>query len=116
MKNVKRKEGYNQVCVWSATIVGKDKIDEFEKFMLNEFKTSVQYLEEIMTGPDTDSNGNPVKDTGGRNDLFFAVKDDDIKKFTIARLSYGIRWVEDVLAPINYRSKIYPERVEEYKI
>jgi hypothetical protein len=109
-------EGFSQVCVWPGTTVGKDKIEEFEHFMLDQFGVRVKYIEEITTAPDQDKDGNPIEGTGGRNDLFFYVHDDDIGKFAVPRLAVGIRWIEDVLAPGNYRSKIYPKRVFKYKI
>mgnify|MGYP001767237279 CR=1 FL=1 len=113
-KNIERKDDYNQVCIWPGTIVGQDKIQDFEKFMLEEFDTRVQYLEEIKTYPDKE-NGKDVEGTGGRNDVFFAVYKEDTGKFAVPRLKMGIRWIEDVLDKGNYRDKIYPERVHEYK-
>jgi len=114
--NTVKKEKFNQVCIWPATVVGKEKIENFEEFMLQQFKTRVQYLEEIETSPDVDINGEVIKGTGNRNDVFFSVHDEDIGKFAIARLAYGIRWIEDVLHGLNYHQKIYPKRVSEYKI
>jgi hypothetical protein len=110
-ENVERKEGYNQVCVWPGSNVGEDNIELFEKFMMDEFGVRVQYLEEIKTLPDHYGD----TETGNRNDLFFAVHDDDIERFAVPRLIAGIRWIEDVLAKCNYRYEIYPERVFEYK-
>ena len=112
--NIERKENYNQVCVWPGTIVGQEKIEEFQDFMLKEFNTRVQYLEEIKTFPDQ-RNGKNVEGTGERNDVFFAVHQEDIGKFSVPRLMVGIRWIEDVLANGNYKNKIYPERVFDYK-
>jgi hypothetical protein len=110
MNNPERKENFSQVCVWPATLVGQDKISEFEKFMLDEFKVRIQYLEEIQTFPDKG-----VEESGGRNDVFFAVHNDDIGHFSVPRLAAGIRWIEDVLSKDNYRNKIYPRRVFDYK-
>jgi len=103
----KRDADFSQVCVWPATIVGEDKISEFEEFMKSEFNARVKYLEEIKTLPGDGGEG-------GRNDVFFSVHKDDIGHFSIPRLQYGIRWIEDVLAPGNYNDPIYPERVKEY--
>jgi len=110
-QNVERKENYSQVCVWPGTIVGEDKIYDFEKFMIDNFQTRIQYLEEIKTYPDRPGD----QETGGRNDLFFAVHNNDIGKFSLPRLSVGIRWIEDVLSKTNYRNEIYPKRVFKYK-
>lgn len=105
---------YNQVCVWQGTLVGEDRIEEFENFFYKKgFR--VKYIEEIKTFPDKDKNGNDIPETGGRNDIFFYIHDDDIMKFAIKRLMMEIRWIEDILAEGNYRSPIYPERVFNYK-
>lgn len=113
--NTQKEENFTQVCVWPACIVGTDKVSDFKQFMFREFKVRVQYLEEIKTDSDKDSQGNPIKDTGARNDLFFAVHDKDVGKFAMARLQYGIRWLEDVLDKENYQQIIYPPRVYDYK-
>lgn len=107
---IEKKKGFAQVCVWPGTVVGSSEIEKFEKFMLDEFGVRVQYLEEITTKPNSNESN-----TGGRNDLFFAIHADDVGKFAIPRLQAGIRWIEDVLAPGNYRHQIYPARVFEYK-
>lgn len=109
-KNIIRNKSYEQVCIWPGTIVGKIKIEDFVNFMMEQFKVRVQYLEEIKTFP---NNGQP--DTGGRNDLFFAVHNEDLTHFSIPRLAQGIRWIEDVLDKNNYKHKIYPARVFKYK-
>ena len=108
-QNIPRNEKFTQVCVWPGTLVGQDKIKDFEEFMFNDLKTRVQYMEEIKTLPDEGVEG-----TGDRNDLFFAVHEEDVGKFAIPRLQMGIRWIEDVLAKCNYKDKIYPRRVFEY--
>lgn len=113
-ENIERKEKFSQVCVWPATIVGEEKIEDFEKFMKEQFDVKVQYLEEIKTSPDMD-NDKQIEGTGNRNDLLFAVHDEDVGKFAIPRLQAGIRWIEDVLDDHNYRQKIYPSRIFKYK-
>lgn len=104
-----RNLGFSQVCIWPATTLGNGSPDDFEKFILDEFATRAQFLEIITT-----SSGG-VPGDGGRTDLFFAVHGNDIPKFATKRLAYGIRWIEDALAPLNYRHRIYPDRVREYK-
>lgn len=115
MKNqcVLRMNKYDQVCVWEATIVG-NKVAEFTEFMKEEFGIRIQYLEEIKTNPDQTKFLTSVEGTGNRNDIFFAVHEDDVMKFTTSRLNYGIRWIEDVLSKCNYHSPIYPNRVHDY--
>jgi len=111
--NVILEEGFEQVCVWPGTLVGEDRIEEFKKFFIDEFSTRVQYLEEILTAPDTDKRGNTVPGTGGRCDAFFAVHSDDIAHFAVPRLSLGIRWIEDVY--LNGGGGLYEDRVASYK-
>lgn len=114
-QNIARNEGFTQVCVWPGCVLEPEEVDKFADLMAEHFHgVRVQFLEQITTGPDTDEHGNPIEDTGGRNDIFFAVHDEDSGKFSLPRLAAGIRWVEDVLDPGNYRSRIYPKRVHEY--
>ena len=113
MSNITRNPKFTQVCVWPGTVVGQDDIENFVEFIWDEFGVRVQYLEEIKTNPDTDQ-GVEVEGTGGRNDVFFAVHDDDVGKFAVARLIVGIRWLEDVLSPINNNRDLYPSRVSDY--
>ena len=82
--------------------------------MQKEFNCRFQYLETIETKPDAGDN---INETGGRADVFMAVHKDDIAKFSISRLQYGIRWIEDVLSSVNeyHNNPIYPERVFKYK-
>tara|TARA_R110000824_G_scaffold314000_3_gene500844 strand:+ start:3605 stop:3943 length:339 start_codon:yes stop_codon:yes gene_type:complete len=99
---------YNQLCVWPATVVGKDDVKDLEDFFKKEMDVRVKYKTEVLTNPDLDGNGNEVPDTGGRNDLFFYVHDDDIGKFAVPRLSMGIRWYEDVVS-YNDGAYLYPQ-------
>lgn len=113
-KNVEKLEGYDQVCVWPGTYLEEKDVEKFESFFKDAFQTRVQFLEQIETFPSTDDNGNDIEGTGGRTDIFFAVHNDDVLKFAVKRLELGIRWIEDVLDPSNYQSKIYPDRVYNY--
>ncbi len=122
-KAVPRTEGFTQVCVWEGTLCGADKVGEFVEFIKNEFNIEIQYLEEIETKPDSCLiHDGDIRGTGGRNDIFFAVKDGDQSKgsFITKRLQYGIRWVEDVLSRVNNGlddngdPRLYPKHVLEY--
>lgn len=112
-KNVKKREGYNQVCVWPACALQETTPEKFEQDMKEYLGIRVQFLEEIETGSDL-KNGLPVPNTGGRHDLLFTIHDEDTPKFVLKRFQFDIRWLEDVLADCNYRSPIYPKRVFEY--
>lgn len=100
---MKENNEYNQLCVWPGCVVGKvKKQNEFVAFMKDEFDVRVKYAEEFKTMP---SNG----EEGGRNELLFYIHDNDIQKFAIKRLMYGISWWED--AKRNYRT-IYPYEIK----
>ena len=100
---------FNQLCVWPGTVVGDSKKvqEDFVKFFKDELGVTVKYETEVKTLPNTPE----CTETGGRNDLFFYIADDDIMKFAVPRLSMGIRWYEDVLS--NGGDKLYPTEVLE---
>lgn len=116
---------YQQVCIWPGTLVVEtaemqnmtieERIASFETFMKEEFGVRVKYLEEVKTNPEL-KDGVPVPNTGGRNDLFFAVHNEDIGKFAVPRLRAGIRWYEDVVS-YNGHSYLYPQEVlDRYEV
>jgi hypothetical protein len=102
------KIGFTQLCVWPGTIIGQENVDEFETFFKDEFNVRVKYLTEVKTLPDLDKNGNAEPDTGGRNDAFFYIHNDDIGRFAVQRLQMGIRWWEDVIK-YNDNSHLYTQ-------
>lgn len=101
-----RTREFSQVCVWEATVVGEGKkVEEFVEFIAETFGgTRAVYLEEVVTGPGAGGEG-------GRNDVFFAIHNDDLAKFIIPRMQYGIRWIEDVFDNHSDRGTlhIYPD-------
>ena len=98
---------FNQLCVLQGTIMPEGGAKELEAFFKNEMGVTVKFETEVKTLPDTPE----CTETGGRNDLFFYIADDDIGKFAVPRLSMGIRWYEDVLS--NGGGKLYPTEVLE---
>jgi len=107
------KQYYTQLCVWEGALVGADKIDKFEEFMLKEFDVRAKYETEVKTLPDV-VNGKVVPGTGNRNDTFFYIHSEDIGKFAVKRLFYEIKWWEDVF---NNSGRLYTEDVlEKYNI
>lgn len=105
---MKKKENkYHQLCMWPSTICDRDDINEFKQFFKKEFGVRVKYETQVLTLADVD-NGRAVPDTGGRNDLFFYIHNDDISKFAVPRLQVGIRWWEDVIK-YNDNSHLYTE-------
>ena len=116
-RNTERKPGYTQVCVWEGATLPLADVEEFERLMLHECGVRVQYLEQISTKPliyDEDDD-EWVSLDGERNDLFFAVYDNDVQAFSVKRLSLRIRWIEDVLFIENYQRGDYPHRVWAYQ-
>ena len=105
---------FSQLCVWPGVTLetennGKLSFQEFEEWVAENFNgTRIKMVEEVKTLPDME-NGEPVEDTGGRNDLFFYVHEDDVMKFAVIRLQAGIRWWEDVLG--NGNGKLYNQDV-----
>ena len=99
---------FNQLCVWPGITLEGSSVNDLIEFFQNEVGVRVKFHTEVTTLPDLDSSGNPVPETGGRNDLFFFVHDDDVHKFAIPRLQMGIRWWEDVIA-YNDNSHMYTE-------
>lgn len=60
----------------------------------------------IETLPNTDAFGDEIEGTGGRHDFFFFINVDDVPKFAVKRLRFGMRWWEDVYFNDGYG--IYP--------
>ena len=102
---------FTQLCVWLGTVLGDSTPKDLEDFFLNEMGVRVKYHTEVETLPDVE-NGKAVPDTGGRNDLFFFVHDEDIPKFAVPRLQMGIRWWEDVIV-YNDNKHLYTDQFLE---
>ena len=98
---------FNQLCVMEGTLMPEGGAKELETFFKNEMGVTVHFETEVKTLPDEPG----CTLTGGRNDLFFYIADDDIGKFAVPRLQMGIRWWEDVLG--NGNGKLYPEEILE---
>ena len=106
-------EDYTQLCVWPGTVLGDSTPEDLEKFFLEEMNTRIKYHTEVLTNPDLDENGNPIPDTGGRNDLFFYVHTKDIPQFAVPRLRMGIRWWEDVISYNDSSHHLYSKEFLE---
>lgn len=98
---------FKQLCVWPGVTLGDNSVKDFENFMLENFKGRVKYYCEVKTLPDIDNNGNSIEGTGGRNDLFFYIHNDDVMDFAIPRLQAGIRWWEDVISYNDNSKHLY---------
>jgi len=90
---------YSQLCVWPGTVLGNNTVEDFINFFKNEFDVRIKFAEEVITNGSIERN-----EEGGRHDLFFFVHNEDVGKFAVKRLSYGIRWWEDV---VKYNDNAY---------
>ena len=101
---------FNQLCVLQGCLMPEGGAKELESFFKDEMGVTVKFETEVKTLPDPGDLG---MKTGGRNDVFFYIADDDIGKFAVPRLSMGIRWYEDVLG--NGGGNLYTEEfLEKY--
>ena len=94
---------YQQVSVLQGLELSGMTPDDFEKLIMKEFSVRTKYLETIVTLPD--SNG-----PGGRSDVMIAVHNEDISRYSVARLSFGGRWFEDV---VNNSPLLYPQEIKD---
>lgn len=108
-------QGYHQIGIVQGMALAEKDIEDFEKFALEELGGKIKYLETVKTKPDIDENGNAVPGTGGRSDVFVAIHEDSIKtSFSIKRLQFGIRWLEDVIKYNNHSYLYSTEILEKY--
>ena len=109
MKNINGVD-YNQLCVMEGTLMPEGGAKELVEFFKDKMGVNVRFETQVKTLPDTPE----CTETGGRNDLFFYIADDDIGKFAVPRLQMGIRWWEDVLG--NGGGNLYTEEfLEKYE-
>jgi hypothetical protein len=102
---------FSQVVVWEGIVIG-DLVEQFVEFCATEFNGArVKYIREIETNPDVNEFGAPMKGTGGRNDVLFAIHEDDVPKFAVKRIGWGMRWLDDVYG--NGNGYLYPADVRE---
>jgi len=110
MEKTMTKTKFNQLCVLEGTIMPEGGAKELKTFFKDNMGVRVKFETQTKTLPDFEG----CTETGGRNDIFFYIHDDDIGKFAVPRLSMGIRWWEDVLG--NGNGKLYSkEFLSTYK-
>lgn len=101
-----RDKNYKQVCVIHNMNLPSTRYETFNKTLASVFNLTkdIRIIGVIETLPGA---GGP----GGRSDLFFIVHEDDIEKLcNNQRISYGIRWWEDVLFNLSpQEQEIYPK-------
>ncbi len=94
------------LTLWPGIVVYEKDREDLMQFFSNVFDITPTIVGCVVTLPDKDELGRNVPDTGGRHDLFFYVNANDVTKFAIQRLSYGMRWWEDIF--FNDGQDIYP--------
>ena len=103
---------FSQVVSWQGIVIGPEHVQAFIEFIAERFDgTRAQYIREVETSPDLNDDGSEVPGTGGRNDVLFAVHEEDISKFAVERIGYGMRWLDDVYG--NGLGYLYPADVRE---
>ena len=77
---------FTQVVVWPHTLLGEGNTEQdFQQFITDAFGARIKLIGEHRINND-------------RTDLLFYVHSEDIPKFALARLNWGMRWLEDVMA------------------
>jgi len=108
---VRPDDDYSCLCIWSGTIVEQEDVDsgQVDEFFGKAMKCEhpIRPVGCVYTVPDRDG-GQIVKDTGGRCDFVFYVHNEDVMRFAVPRLNYGIRWWDDVVS--NKSHIIYPAK------
>jgi len=111
--NVRRRVGFDQVCVLEATET--DGAADFEQYVKMNYGVEIQFLEEFRLASVRMRSGGP------RHDVFFAIDGPTATAFSAARerdensFAREIRWLEDVLLPFNNVAEPpYPPRVFHY--
>lgn len=101
MENNTTEIKFEQVCVWPFTLVSKGEEDAFVQFFADKFGVKVKFIGEN-------------KVSNEQTDALFYIASDDIGKFAVARLPYGIRWLEDVIDNAFHRGECYriPDGIE----
>jgi len=92
-------------------MLGDNTEKQFEQFMFGEFDIRIKFCEEVIT------NGSVERDEeGGRHDLIFYIHDDDIERMAVIRLTYGIKWWEDVVSYNNGEYLYNQEILDRYPV
>jgi hypothetical protein len=102
-------DNYTQVCVIQGMLLDGLDAEGFKQYVADNFDgVRVNFLEEVKTNPDVDSEDEAIPETGGRNDIFFNVHTEDIARFAVKRLGW-CKWWEDV--HYNGQTHLYPQEI-----
>ena len=99
------------VCVWPGTLVGQEDVEVFNSTMSEQLGVKITYLEEIKTNPNP---GETLEESGGRNDVFFEMDEDDLDEVTLPFMMMDIFPImnidEELMNKMN-ETKLYPQEV-----
>lgn len=98
---------YDQLVVCQGLDFKEENKKDFYAIFKKHGFSRPKILGVIETLPSKDINGNIIPNTGNRKDFFFFINNKDINRFSIWRLSYNMRWLEDIY--YNDEQDIYPE-------
>lgn len=116
--NVEIPKGYSQVLVAESVEAPKneEEIEFIEKTLEEVLGCKIKYLECILTLPDKNAFGEDIPDTGGRSDIFLVIEENYPEEVAFKRFSYGLRYVEDVIANnIRRGQMLHPDRIKLYQ-
>ena len=99
------------VCVWPGTLVGQEDVEVFNSTMSEQLGVKITYLEEVVTNPNP---GETLEESGGRNDVFFEMDEDDLDEVTLPFMMmdiFPIMNVDEELMNKMNETKLYPQEV-----
>lgn len=99
------------VCVWPGTLVGQEDVEVFNSTMSEQLGIKITYLEEVKTNPNP---GETLEESGGRNDVFFEMDEDDLDEVTLPFMMmdiFPIMNVDEELMNKMNETKLYPQEV-----
>lgn len=99
---------FNQIVVFRSVLIREDEHGDFEEFCLKQLGARMQYLDQYVTEPGC---GRP----GGRHDVLARIHDDDIPKYSLARLQHENwrgTWWEDHVDHCIYHEQMSDRVVE----
>ncbi len=97
---------FAQLCCWPGTTLGDSPAEDFIQWIADDFGVRAKFAEIVITLPDADDT---TGETGGRSDILFWIHSDDVEKFALQRMQFGMRWFEDVI--LNGGGTIYDDDV-----
>ena len=99
------------VCVWPGTLVGQEDVETFNSTMSEQLGVKITYLEEVKTNPNP---GETLEESGGRNDVFFEMDEDDLDEVMFPFMIMNIFPIGEITKELMDKmneTKLYPQEV-----